>query len=157
MICRLAKKAARLRGCEKYLRPHPEERALARVSKDGCESMRCVHPFETLAPQAPPAITAKPLRRDEVGILHRLLSGPFVLLRLAALAGILRLLAGFLIWVLTLLARFPIWILALLARLLIGILIWLAALVRIVGHRSISTWVGRQYISARRSGRVKGS
>src|ERR1700674_2873727 len=58
------KKTARLRGCEKYLRPHPEERALARVSKDGRESMRCVHPFETLAPQAPPAITAKPLRGD---------------------------------------------------------------------------------------------
>jgi hypothetical protein len=26
------------------LGPHPEERALARVSKDGCESMYCVHP-----------------------------------------------------------------------------------------------------------------
>jgi hypothetical protein len=24
--------------------PHPEERALARVSKDGHESMRCIHP-----------------------------------------------------------------------------------------------------------------
>jgi hypothetical protein len=45
------------------------------------------------------------------------------------LAGILRLLAGFLIWVLTLLARLLIWILAL-----------LAALVRIASHRSISTW-----------------
>jgi hypothetical protein len=46
------------------------------------------------------------------------------------LAGILRLLAGFLIWVLTLLARLLIWILTL-----------LAALVRIVSHRSISTLV----------------
>ena len=142
------KKTARLRGCEKYLRPHPEERALARVSKDGRESMRCVHPFETLAPQAP---------QDEVGILQRLLSGPFVLLRLAALAGILRLLAGFLIWVLTLLARFLIWILALLARLLIRILILLAALVRIVWHGSISKLVGRQYIPACRLSSVKGS
>ena len=75
------------------------------------------------------------------------LSGPFVLLRLATLAGILRLLAGFLLWVLALLARFLIWILALLAWLLIWILILLApALVRIVWHRSTSTWVGRQYI-----------
>jgi hypothetical protein len=31
-----------------YLRPHPEERALARVSKDGCESMRCLHPSRRL-------------------------------------------------------------------------------------------------------------
>lgn len=70
-------------------------------------------------------------------------------LLLAALAGILRLLAGFLIWVLTLLAGFPIWILALLARLLIWILILLAAaLVWIVWHRSTSTWVDRQYIPA---------
>jgi len=36
------------RGCEIYLRPHPEERALARVSKDGRESMRCVHPSRRL-------------------------------------------------------------------------------------------------------------
>src|SRR6266849_1758920 len=36
------------RGCEVYLRPHPEERALARVSKDGRESMRCVHPSRRL-------------------------------------------------------------------------------------------------------------
>jgi hypothetical protein len=87
------------------------------------------------------------------------LSGPFFcLLRLAALAGILRLLAGFLIWVLTLLARFLIWILALLARLLIRILILLAAaLVRIVWHGSTSKLMGRQYIPACRSGRVKGS
>src|SRR6266850_6827324 len=28
--------------------PHPEERALARVSKDGCESLRCVHPSRRL-------------------------------------------------------------------------------------------------------------
>jgi hypothetical protein len=81
----------------------------------------------------------------------------FCLLRLAALAGILRLLAGFLIWVLTLLARFLIWILALLARLLVRILIWLAALARIVRHRSTSRLMGRQYIPACRSGSVKGS
>jgi hypothetical protein len=85
-------------------------------------------------------------------------SGPperavFCLLRLAALAGILRLLAGFLIWVLTLLARFLIWILALLARLLI----WLAALVRIVWHGSTSRFMGRQHIPACRLSRVKGS
>jgi hypothetical protein len=85
------------------------------------------------------------------------LSRPFVLLRLAALAGILRLLAGLLIWVLTLLARFLIWILALLARLLIWILILLAALVRIVWHGSISKLVGRQYIPACRLSSVKGS
>jgi hypothetical protein len=30
------------------LRPHPEERALARVSKDGRESVRCVHPSRRL-------------------------------------------------------------------------------------------------------------
>src|ERR1700737_798890 len=30
------------------LRPHPEERALARVSKDGRESMRCAHPSRRL-------------------------------------------------------------------------------------------------------------
>jgi hypothetical protein len=47
-----------------------------------------------------------------------------VLLRLTALAGILRLLAGFLIWVLPLLVWLLIWILTL-----------LAALVRIVSHR----------------------
>jgi len=35
-----------------WLRPHPEVRALARVSKDGRESMRCVTSFETLASQA---------------------------------------------------------------------------------------------------------
>jgi hypothetical protein len=28
--------------------PHPEERALARVSKDGRESEYCIHSFETL-------------------------------------------------------------------------------------------------------------
>jgi len=28
--------------------PHPEQRALARVSKDGCESVRCVHPSRRL-------------------------------------------------------------------------------------------------------------
>src|SRR3981189_1455126 len=39
---------ARFRGCEIYLRPHPEERALARVSKDGRESIRCVHPSRRL-------------------------------------------------------------------------------------------------------------
>src|SRR5882672_1461194 len=39
---------ARFRGCEIYLRPHPEERALARVSKDGRESVRCVHPSRRL-------------------------------------------------------------------------------------------------------------
>jgi len=39
---------ARLRGREIYIRPHPEERALARVSKDGRESMRCIHPSRRL-------------------------------------------------------------------------------------------------------------
>jgi hypothetical protein len=62
------------------------------------------------------------------------------------LAGILRLLAGFLIWVLTLLARLLIWILTL-----------LAALVRIVSHRSISTLVGQQHIPTARFSSVKGS
>src|SRR3981189_2073985 len=32
----------------RMLTPHPEERALARVSKDGCESLRCVHPSRRL-------------------------------------------------------------------------------------------------------------
>src|SRR5712664_2643368 len=36
------------RGCEIYLRPHPEERAFARVSKDGRESALCVHPSRRL-------------------------------------------------------------------------------------------------------------
>src|SRR5882757_7284383 len=38
---------ARFRAFEEY-RPHPEERALARVSKDGRESLRCVHPSRRL-------------------------------------------------------------------------------------------------------------
>ena len=44
-------------------RPYPEERALARVSKDGRESLALRPSFETLASQAP---------QDEVNILHRL-------------------------------------------------------------------------------------
>jgi len=36
-----------------YLRPHPEERALARVSKDGCRLRALLPSFETLASQAP--------------------------------------------------------------------------------------------------------
>ena len=36
-----------LRGRE-YLRPHPEERALARVSKDGREFVRYLHPSRRL-------------------------------------------------------------------------------------------------------------
>src|SRR5258705_13086444 len=35
-------------GSPGYLRPHPEERALARVSKDGRESVRCGHPSRRL-------------------------------------------------------------------------------------------------------------
>src|SRR6202171_5959335 len=35
-----------VRACD--LRPHPEERAFARVSKDGRESLRCVHPSRRL-------------------------------------------------------------------------------------------------------------
>src|SRR6267142_961433 len=38
---------ARVRACEEY-RPHPEERAFARVSKDGRESELCVHPSRRL-------------------------------------------------------------------------------------------------------------
>ena len=84
---------------------------------------------------------------EKIGPPERAVCFTSSLLLLAALAGILRLLAGFLIWVLALLAGFLIWILALLARLLIWILILLAAaLVWIVWHRSTSTWVGRQYI-----------
>src|SRR5712664_2807887 len=36
------------RGCEIYPGPHPEERAFARVSKDGRESALCVHPSRRL-------------------------------------------------------------------------------------------------------------
>jgi hypothetical protein len=40
---------AQVRLCPPYaLRPHPEERALARVSKDGRESLCCVHPSRRL-------------------------------------------------------------------------------------------------------------
>src|SRR5258708_33385620 len=35
-------------GCEIYLPPHPEERPPGRVSKDGRESMHCVHPSRRL-------------------------------------------------------------------------------------------------------------
>src|SRR5450631_1540297 len=63
-----------------YLRPHPEERALpaahlrcrVRASRRMAASPALRPSFETLASQAPPAITAKPLRRDEVSILRRL-------------------------------------------------------------------------------------
>src|SRR5450631_4673453 len=64
-----------------YLRPHPEERALpaahlrcrVRASRRMAASPALRPSFETLASQAPPAITAKPLRRDEVSILHRII------------------------------------------------------------------------------------
>jgi hypothetical protein len=58
----------------------PGERALARVSKDGCESVRRVHPSKRLrslaSGRAEPVIGrafARPV--GEVGILHRLFSG----------------------------------------------------------------------------------
>src|ERR1700737_4287223 len=35
-------------ACEINLRPHPEDRALARVSKDGRQSIRRVHPSRRL-------------------------------------------------------------------------------------------------------------
>jgi hypothetical protein len=54
---------ARESGCEINLRPHPEERALARVSKDGRESMRWVHPSRRLL---------RKLLRMRIVLLHRL-------------------------------------------------------------------------------------
>src|ERR1700687_5661125 len=56
------------RACEEY-RPHPEERALARVSKDGRESMRCVHPSRRLL--------RKLLRMRAENILTTSLAGGF--------------------------------------------------------------------------------
>ena len=62
--------------------PHPEE-ARSAVSKDGRESVCCIHPsrrhaepvigraFARPVGMAPPAITAKPLRGDEVGAWFR--------------------------------------------------------------------------------------
>jgi hypothetical protein len=44
---------ARKGVCGYFHRPHPEERALARVSKDGGESNALRPSFETLASQAP--------------------------------------------------------------------------------------------------------
>src|SRR6266446_6386435 len=44
----LARGADRRAEEVKHLQPHPEERALARVSKDGRESVRCVHPSRRL-------------------------------------------------------------------------------------------------------------
>src|SRR6266446_8466228 len=44
----LARGADRRAEEVKHLQPHPEERALARVSKDGRESVPCVHPSRRL-------------------------------------------------------------------------------------------------------------
>jgi hypothetical protein len=59
-----------LRHCEINLRPHPDERSaaqlrrwLARVSKDGRESMCCVHPSRRLL---------RKLLRMRIVLLHRL-------------------------------------------------------------------------------------
>ena len=55
---------AREGGCEIYLRPHPEERALARVSKDGRKSMR-----------GPSGRLLRKLLRMRSVFLHRFKSG----------------------------------------------------------------------------------
>jgi hypothetical protein len=47
-----------------YVRPHPEERALARVSKDGRERAPRIHPSRR------PRKTARP-PQDEVGIFSQ--------------------------------------------------------------------------------------
>src|SRR5882672_9713710 len=57
---------ARFRGCEIYLRPHPEERALARVSKDGRESALCGHPSRRLLRKLLRMRSEMYSRRDEV-------------------------------------------------------------------------------------------
>src|SRR5712664_4385121 len=52
------------------VRPHPEERALARVSKDGRESMRCGHPSRCLLRKLlrmRSEIHSQPLRRPPTG------------------------------------------------------------------------------------------
>jgi hypothetical protein len=64
-------------GCEIDLRPHPEERALARVSKDGRESMRCVHPSRRLRSLSSGAHSRDPLAssQDEESFIRTLKGG----------------------------------------------------------------------------------
>jgi hypothetical protein len=65
------------------LRRPPTGRANARpmtgsaaASKDGRESVRCVHPSRRAQKRAPPAVTAEPLRGDEAGASFRALICP---------------------------------------------------------------------------------